>query len=287
MQCRPFAAAPRGGLRLAEGSCRPAAAGERPSMSRTRARSIPGQSYRKNPPVGPGKHRRPRRKTIEKETLTNDQPSSPSRRNEKSPSREMMMWSRTRMSKSAAARTILSVSTRSCGLASAAPEGWLWIRISCVESSSNARLTTRRWSTTVPLHAALTHALPLDDAVRTGKIEHPALLVRKPLQQRSEQTHRVVARADDLHLLRPRSRDPAAQFGACKQHARPRQPQSADHPQPRFGLARQPCERSSRGAQQRLGQCGIARQHRQKFGIVERLGSPRGPLIEQVFHANE
>ncbi len=53
--------------------------------------AAPGQSYRKNPPIGPGKHRRPRRKTIEKETLTNDQPSSPSRRNEKSPSREMMM----------------------------------------------------------------------------------------------------------------------------------------------------------------------------------------------------
>ena len=52
-------------------------------------------------------------------------PISPSRRNEKSPSRAMMMWSSSRMSNSAAACAILSVSTLSCGLASAAPEGWL------------------------------------------------------------------------------------------------------------------------------------------------------------------
>ena len=78
-------------------------------------------------------------------------PISPSRRNEKSPSRAMMMWSSSRMSNNAAARATRSVSVLSCPLASGVPEGWLCTRISCVASSSNARLTISRWSTTVPV----------------------------------------------------------------------------------------------------------------------------------------
>lgn len=85
-------------------------------------------------------------------------------------------------------------------------------------------------------HPALAHALAFDDAVRRREVNHPALLMREPFQQRPEQPHHVVARRHEIGLRSLVRRHAASELRGGQQHPRPFQTQSADHAQAGFGL---------------------------------------------------
>ena len=71
-----------------------------------------------------------------------------------------------------------------------------------------------------PLHAALTDALPFDDAVRRRKVDCPALLVVELFQLGAEEADHVVARDERRRFGRLRLQDAPTQFrggrNACR-----------------------------------------------------------------------
>ena len=131
--------------------------------------------------------------------------------------------------------------------------------------------------------ATLTHPLPFDNAVRRSEVDHPALLVRKPLQLRPEHPHDIVARGDKIRRG-TLGDDPPPPFGSSQQHPRTTQPQPADHPQAGLRFSSQPRQRTPTSLQQRRGKRFFPEQQGQQLGIAQRPGTPRSHLIGNRAH---
>ena len=61
-------------------------------------------------------------------------------------------------------------------------------------------------------HPALTDAVTLDNPVRRGEVDDPALLVGEAFQLRPEQPHHIVARIDEIAPGTPGSDSPPSEF---------------------------------------------------------------------------
>lgn len=136
-----------------------------------------------------------------------------------------------------------------------------------------------------PLHAPLADALPLDEAVRGGQIDRPALLVGERLELRAHEAHGLLARVDHGRRAGNRLRHAPPQLDGDMQPLRPPEPQPADHAQAGPLGRGDAFERTAEGLEQLSGRPFVVQQQRQQLLVGQRGGTARLQLIGQGGHA--
>lgn len=195
----------------------------------------------------------------------------------------MMMWSSSRMSNNAAARATRSVSVLSCPLASGVPEGWLCTRISCVASSSNARLDDQPVVDDRAGHPALTDAVTLDNPVRRGEVDdqHSSWERRSSCGRNSRTTSSPVLMKSLPEPPEATARRPnSAAANSIRARFRPSPPTMRGG----FGLVADTRQRTVVGRQHHFGQLFVVGEQGKQLAVAQGLHAPRRHFIEDILH---